>query len=80
MNNAGIIKRIRTLKDIEVEKARLRYQMLIAERDILIAFRRAGITLPITATLSKIERSASYVIKGITFTGTFLKKLFGRDK
>ncbi len=81
MIEAEIFKRIRTFKDIELEKARQRYNMLVAERDLMVALRAAGFAFSLSAAVVRIERFTSSAIRSaVYFTGNLFKKIFGHKQ
>lgn len=80
MIDADIFKRIRTLKDIELEKAKLKYKMLVAERDIMVALRSAGVAFSISNAIARIDRITSMIRSAAAFTGNLFRKLFGRKQ
>ncbi len=63
MIEAKRLKRIRSLQDIKLEKAKLRYQMLIAERDLLENMRYAGDFFTIGSIISRISLGLTVALK-----------------
>ncbi len=73
-------KRIKTLGDIRQEKIKLRYEMLVAEKDIMITLKSAEVAYSFTSTIARVTRVMSVIKQTFSFAGRILGKLFPGKK
>ncbi len=74
------LKDIRSMKDIRVEKARLRYEALIAETKMMESFRAVERMFTFFSGLRRVSGGITYAIGVMSKAGGFLSRLFGKPK
>lgn len=74
--NTKRFKKIRTIKDIELEKANLRYEMLVAENKMMDNFESLATVFSISSIIVRANKSLNTVLR----TYSMISNIFGHKK
>jgi hypothetical protein len=72
--------KIRTLKDIKIEKAKIRYEMLLAENKLMESFGAIQQAFTITTIFSRITQGFHVALNVYHNVRKFMDKIFRRKK
>ncbi len=76
MTDVKRFKKLRSLKDIKLEKAKLRYEILVAENNMMDNLDHAGSFLALGKVASRISSGLNTFVK----TYSIVASIFGRRK
>lgn len=74
------LKDIKTVQDIKLQKARLRYEAILAENKMMESFHSIGQVFSIIYTFRKVTSGLSYVYQTYLKISDFVSRLFGGSK
>ena len=74
------LKDIRSMKDIRAEKARLRYEALIAETKMMESFRAVERMFTFFSGVRRVSGALVYAFGVMSKAGSFLGRIFGKSK
>ncbi len=74
------LKHIKTTQDIKLQKARMRYEAMLAENKMMESFHSIGQVFTIIYTFRKVTSGVSYVYQTYQKISDFLSRLFGGSK
>ena len=72
------LKHIRTMQDLRVEKARLRYEALMAEKDLADSIRAVGKVVTFFTLFRRAAGGARYAYGVVSRLSGFFSGLFGK--
>ena len=76
MTEINRFKKMRSFQDIKLEKAKLRYEMLLAEKNLVKSLNYTSGLFTIGAIMSRFSRGLNTAVK----TYSFITGLLGRKK
>ncbi len=74
------LKHIRSYHDIRVEKARMRYEALLAENKMMESFSAAGQAVSLITSVRRFSAGFHQAYAVATRITDFFRRLFGRSK
>lgn len=74
------LRNIKSLEDIRVEKARLKYESLLAESRMMESMRAAGQLFTVVSSLKRVSGGIRTAYSIISRFSRFISRWFGRKK